>query len=156
MFEFLFDIIPKKREVFERLFHGYEIGAGSSISRGVKIIFNDKRRKGRFVVKENTFIGADCILDITGDITIGRNVQVAPGVMIFTHDSSKSREKPRIRGVVIEDNAYLGAGSIILPGVTVGENAIVGAGAVVTKDVKPKTIVGGVPAKLIPKKKNSD
>jgi len=53
------------------------------------------------------------------------------------------------REIVIEKDAWLGAGVIVLPGVKIGEGAIIGAGAVVTKDVEPFTIVGGVPAKKI-------
>lgn len=48
-------------------------------------------------------------------------------------------------------NAWIGAGTTILPGVTVGENAVVAAGTVVTKDVEANTIVGGNPAKFIKK-----
>ena len=51
----------------------------------------------------------------------------------------------------IEDKVWLGANVTILQGVTIGEGAIVVAGAVVTKDVAPRTIVGGVPAKFIKK-----
>jgi acetyltransferase-like isoleucine patch superfamily enzyme len=53
------------------------------------------------------------------------------------------------QGIVIEDNAWIGAGAIILDGVRVGRGAVVAAGAVVTQDVPPHTIVGGVPAKVI-------
>lgn len=51
--------------------------------------------------------------------------------------------------VVIEDWAYVGAFSQIMPGVTVGEGAIVAAGSIVTKSVLPHTVVGGNPAKYI-------
>jgi acetyltransferase-like isoleucine patch superfamily enzyme len=53
--------------------------------------------------------------------------------------------------VVIRDKVWLGARVTICPGVTIGEGAIVGAGAVVTKDVSPRTVVAGVPAKVIRK-----
>lgn len=49
----------------------------------------------------------------------------------------------------IEDKVWLGANVTVLQGVTIGEGAIVAAGAVVTKDVPPRTVVGGIPAKLL-------
>ena len=48
-----------------------------------------------------------------------------------------------------KDGAWIGARVILLPGVTVGEGVVVASGAVVTKDVSPRTIVGGNPAKFI-------
>ena len=51
--------------------------------------------------------------------------------------------------VVIEDWAYIGAFSQIMPGVTIGEGALVAAGSVVTKSVAPHTVVGGNPARYI-------
>ena len=53
------------------------------------------------------------------------------------------------RPVRIGDKVWVGANATILPGVTIGDGAIVAAGAVVTKDVAPRTVVGGVPAKVI-------
>ncbi|MCW7074409.1 MAG: hypothetical protein OCU24_00970 [Candidatus Methanospirare jalkutatii] len=149
MFEALFEILPKQiRGKMERIFHGYDIDPTARISPGVKIIYNDKRRK-KLKIGKNVFIGINCVLDITKGIVIKDDVQIAPNVMIFTHDSSKDRKNPIERGVIIEEGAYIGAGAIILHGVRVGKNAIVGAGAVVTRDVDDNAIVGGVPAKVL-------
>lgn len=51
--------------------------------------------------------------------------------------------------IAIQNDAWIGAGTIILPGVTVGECSVVGAGSVVTKDVPPYTVVAGNPAKFL-------
>ena len=51
--------------------------------------------------------------------------------------------------IIIEYDVWIGVIVTILPGVTVGEGAVIGAGAVVTKNVKPFSIVAGVPAKII-------
>lgn len=87
-------------------------------------------------------------------VTIGNNVQVTHGVSIHTHGGGNSVRKEHpdfdIFGkVVIEDWAYIGAFSQIMPGVIVGEGALVAAGSVVTRSVAPHTVVAGNPAKYI-------
>jgi len=86
-------------------------------------------------------------------VTIEDNVDIGPGVKIVTHDSSYHNINPEIPiltdEVIIKKNAYIGTGAIILPGVTIGESSIVAAGAVVTRDVPPRKIVAGIPAKVI-------
>ncbi len=51
--------------------------------------------------------------------------------------------------ILIKHDAWIGAGSIILPNIIIGEYSVIGAGSVVTKDVPPSTVVAGVPAKRI-------
>ncbi|WP_221410358.1 DapH/DapD/GlmU-related protein [Apibacter muscae] len=69
-------------------------------------------------------------------------------------------EEPHLRHnvytkpIYIQQNAWVGAGAIILPGITIGENAIVAAGSIVTKNVADNTIVAGNPAKPIREIKN--
>ena len=110
---------------------------------------------GNFLVRLT--IGADCEIDhdcsfeLQDEIRIGDQVMVGPESMILTssHElaSRMHRAGPLIRKpVAIEEGARLGARSIVLPGVTVGAGAIVNPGAVVTKDVLPRTRVGGIPA----------
>lgn len=86
-------------------------------------------------------------------VTIKDNAEIGPKAIIIAIDSSYntiSKDIPILYGnVTVERNAYIGAGAIILPGVTIGEYSIVAAGAVVTKDVPPRTVVAGVPAKTI-------
>lgn len=87
-------------------------------------------------------------------ITIGDNVQLTRCVSVHTHGGGNCLRKEHpdfdIFGkVVIEDWAYIGAYSQIMPGVTIGEGALVAAGSIVTKSVAPHTVVAGNPARYI-------
>lgn len=105
-------------------------------------------------------IGDHCLIDTRNWpsepylITIGDHVQVTHGVSIYTHGGGNAIRKEHpdfdvFGKVVIEDWAYIGAFSQIMPGVTIGEGALVAAGSVVTKSVAPHTVVGGNPARYI-------
>lgn len=96
-----------------------------------------------------------------GKLTIGENVMMAPDVKILTlgHNYHRTDIPMCDQGeyaseVIIGNDVWIGIRAIILPGVKIGDGAIVGAGAVVTKDVPPYSIVGGVPAKVIKKRKS--
>lgn len=84
-------------------------------------------------------------------ITIGNNVTIAPHAYLLAHDASTKRDLgyTKIGQIVIKDNVFIGARSLIMPGVTIGENSIVAAGSVITQDVLPNTVVAGNPAKVI-------
>ena len=89
-------------------------------------------------------------------ITIGDNVQITHGVSIHCHGGGNIMRRTipdfdAFGKVIIQDWAYIGAYSQIMPGVTIGEGAIVAAGSIVTKSVPPYTIVGGNPARTIGK-----
>lgn len=87
-------------------------------------------------------------------VTIGDHVQLTRNVSIHTHGGGNSIRKEHpdfdvFGKVIIEDWAYIGAYSQIMPGVTIGEGALVAAGSIVTKSVSPHTVVGGNPARVI-------
>jgi acetyltransferase-like isoleucine patch superfamily enzyme len=93
---------------------------------------------------------------IIGPVTIGDHVNLAQGITVtaLNHnfaDTTKRIDEQGIttRPVVIGDDVWIGANAVILPGVTIGRHAVIAAGAVVTKDVPEKSLVGGVPAKII-------
>jgi UDP-2-acetamido-3-amino-2,3-dideoxy-glucuronate N-acetyltransferase len=135
------------------------IGQGTSIWQFVVIL------KGA-TIGTNSNICAQCLIE--GDVVIGDNVTLKSGVQIwdgtrignnvfigpnatFTNDPlPRSKQYPtNFTGIIIKDHASIGANATILPGVTVSEYAMVGAGAVVTKDVPPRAVVVGNPAKVI-------
>lgn len=108
------------------------------------------------IVGENCVIGWGSVIDCLGQVTIEDNVFFGHRVMILTgrHDYSLfglERQMATLPGksVKIETGVWICSGAIICPGVTIGKHAVIAAGAVVTKDVKPYTVVGGNPAKLI-------
>ena len=101
---------------------------------------------------KNVFINSDCKFQDQGGVYIGDDVLIGHNVVFATlnHD-----EDPDSRGnliaapIKIGNKVWIGSNATILSGVNVGDGAIIAAGAVVTKDVKEKSIVAGVPAKFI-------
>lgn len=83
-------------------------------------------------------------------IQIGEGVRCGANVTIT--DSDWHSDDPRSAGsesVVIEDNVWLGANTIVLKGVTVGKNSLIGANSVVVKSIPPNVIAAGNPCKVI-------
>jgi maltose O-acetyltransferase len=111
-----------------------------------------------YIIGKDVYIGEDILisdeLDDRNNIIIGDRVSIASRVSFITSSAPNfSRLRPYVKTVngviVIKNDSWIGAGVIILPNVTIGEFAVVGAGSVITRDVPPKTIVAGVPAKVI-------
>ena len=87
---------------------------------------------------------------------LGDRVSISPKcifiLMSHPNNSNIRNFVPQHNGdIIIEEDAWIGAGTIILPGIHIGKGAIIGAGSVVTKDVEPYTIVAGNPARIIRK-----
>jgi len=82
-------------------------------------------------------------------VVIGDNCIFGPQVAIRDDDAHEIIGSARMAPIIIGDNVWVGTRAIILKGVTIGDGAIVAAGAVVTKDVPPRAIVGGNPARVI-------
>jgi acetyltransferase-like isoleucine patch superfamily enzyme len=117
---------------------------------------------GNITIGENCSINPYTVLYGHGNLTIGNNVLIAGHCLVIPanhkfDDVNKpiSKQGETRKGIVIEDDVWIGSGCRILDGVNIGTGAIVAAGAVVNKDVPPFTIVGGVPAKIIKLRKEN-
>ena len=106
-------------------------------------------------VENDTTIGAMTKIQaeayITAYTTLEEHVFIAPCV-VTTNDNWMGRTEKRfglVKGPTIRRGARIGGGAILCPGVEIGEEAFVGAGAVVTKDVPPRTVVVGNPARVL-------
>jgi len=135
-----------RRYLFQLL--GAKIGAGTII-RGGGYIYGSSLSTGL-----NCQINRGCYFDFTASITFGDNVVIGHGVTFITAKhkiGDVTRRAGAIEGcpITVEDGAWIGANSTILPGVVIHQGAIVAAGAVVTKDVSPNCVVAGVPAKIL-------
>jgi acetyltransferase-like isoleucine patch superfamily enzyme len=129
----------------------YRIHSRTSIRNAQNIFLGD-----------NVRITMDCCIwaEKNSKIVIGDNVLIGPGVKIFaSNHGMEMNNEPMVyqkrveKDIVIEDDVWIGANSIIVSGVTIRKGAIVGAGSVVTKDVSAGSIYAGVPAKFVKKRR---
>ncbi len=132
-----------------------EIGDGVFIGQYVML---QGRHDGYCTIGEKVWIGPYAYFDARA-LVIEDYVGIGPGARILgsTH-TGIPRDVPVIqtdlvvKPVTICRGSDIGVSAVVLPGVTIGEGAIVGAGAVVTNNVKPNTVVAGVPAKVLKKR----
>lgn len=102
-----------------------------------------------------TWIGAFTVIDGSGGLVIGAGCDISSGVHIYTHSSVRRCVSGRRfaeverRATRIGDRVFIGANAVVNMGVTIGDEAVVAAGAVVTRDVAARTVVAGVPARVV-------
>jgi acetyltransferase-like isoleucine patch superfamily enzyme len=155
-----------------------EIGDGTIVSTGA-VVFAGAKVGARVIlgdqscVRERVTVGDDVVIGrgslVENDTTIGAMTKIQAGAyitaystledhvfvapcVVTTNDNFMGRTERRhelIEGPTIRRGARIGGGAILLPGVEIGEEAFVGAGAVVTKNVEPRMIVVGNPARVM-------
>jgi len=122
----------------------------------------DHTKIGAFVeIQKNALVGNRCKISshtfICEGVTIEDEVFVGHGV-VFINDAYprataggrlQTETDWKVEPTLVKRGASIGSGAVILSNVTIGEGAIVGAGAVVTKDVPPRAIVAGNPARIL-------
>jgi acetyltransferase-like isoleucine patch superfamily enzyme len=159
-----------------------DVGPGTSLGARLRIkpitVFSDRLLKvtlghhvnlepdvtiqgqGNVTIGDWSTIGSHTIIGCSDSVTVGVAALIASGVSIrdTNHAFADTEQYMSSQGIttapiVIEDDVWIGANAVVTAGVTIGRGSIVGANAVVTKDVEPWSIVGGVPARLIRKRK---
>ena len=129
----------------------FELGDGAMISRGCLL----SAKEGPISIASRATLGAHCVLYSFGGIEIGADTMIAANCYIGggNYDARGRADIPMHkqplpgRGVVIEEDCWIGAGVTVVDGVRIGAGSVVGAGAVVLRDVPVGIIVGGVPAR---------
>lgn len=141
-----------------------DIGSGCLIQAQLVV----ERDESKLVIGDGVSMGGGTIVDCAHDIAIERDVIISYECIIADCDNHSIYPELRVGDVAnwknhrkqdwrlasmkpirICEGAWIGARSIILKGVTIGAGAVVGMGSVVTKDVPPRTIVGGNPARVL-------
>jgi UDP-2-acetamido-3-amino-2,3-dideoxy-glucuronate N-acetyltransferase len=117
------------------------IGASTVIGRG-SVVDNDVIVGARAKVQTGVYLTAFTLVE--DDVFVG------PGA-VTTNDDTMSRHgaDTPLRGATLRRACRIGGGAVLTPGVEIGEEAYVAAGAVVTRDVPPRTVVMGVPARVV-------
>jgi acetyltransferase-like isoleucine patch superfamily enzyme len=137
---------------------GIDIGENTLVMHHAELHVYNFRNLPHAGIKigRDSLIGEFNVLRGQGGITIGDRVYTSPLVQIAAVDHVfADPARPFVeqgitaRGIVVEDDVWIGAGAIITDGVRVGCGAVVAAGAVVTSDVPPHTVVAGVPARVV-------
>jgi acetyltransferase-like isoleucine patch superfamily enzyme len=107
-------------------------------------------------IGQDTFIGLNVCISGPGNIKIGKHCLIAAhtGIYANNHNFTDPMEPIKYqgitcKGIVIEDDCWLGHGVKVLDGVTIGKGSVIGAGAVVTKDIPPFSVAVGIPARVI-------
>ena len=137
---------------------GITIGDGTFIMHHSMLhVFNFRNLpRAAITIGANCFIGEFNVVRGQGGVHIGDSVYTGPLVQIVAvnhvyDDPGRPIREQGItaRGIVIEDDVWIGAGAAVLDGVTIGRGSVIGAGAVVADDIPPYSIAVGTPAKPI-------
>ena len=146
--------IPQLRKILFSL-------SGASFGKNTVIMdvkFINLHRKGfkGFITGKNCFIGDETLVDLYNSVVLEDNVTIAQRVTVLTHTNVGYKDHPlqkyfpkNSKPVKFENGSVIGSSSTILPGITIGQESFVAAGSIVTKNVPPKTLVAGVPAKKV-------
>lgn len=169
-------LLSKERMRVRRLTKKYNQSSPTSLKKRTKLLFKILGKRGdkciihppfycdygyNIQVGENFFANYNCTMLDVNKIIIGKNVMLAPGVIITTaghpiHPDIRNSGLEYGKPIEIGDNVWIGANAVINPDVTIGNNVVVGSGSVVTSDIPSNVVCAGNPARIIRKITESD
>lgn len=132
--------------------HGLHFGRNVTIGRYTEIRPSSYYGVGQIgyglEMGDFSSIGPFGFVGCSGKVVIGNNVMIGPRVSLFAEnhnfdDSSSTIMSQGVnnKGIMIEDDCWIGSGVIILDGVTIGHGSVIGAGTLITKSVPPESVV---------------
>jgi acetyltransferase-like isoleucine patch superfamily enzyme len=141
-----------------------DVTKGGSVTIGRRSVLDEgaiiSTFGGHISIGENCSFNSYCVIYGHGNLSIGSNVRVATHTVIIPANHKYDdinipiyKQGMRKKGIKIKDNVWIGAGCKILDGVTIGSGSIIAAGSVVNKDLGSNCIYGGVPVKLLKRRK---
>ena len=107
---------------------------------------------GRIEIGNHTFINYGSSIAARASVQIGSHCHLGHYTFVMDndqHDVVSHTELPRSDPVIIEDHVWIGSKAVILPGVRIGSRAVIGAGSIVTKDIPPRCVAAGNPARVL-------
>jgi acetyltransferase-like isoleucine patch superfamily enzyme len=138
--------------------NGIEIGSNTYVMHHAELhVYNFRDLPHAFIkIGHDSLIGEFNVLRGQGGITIGNRVYTSPLVQLVAVNHVFSDPKLSFveqgitaQGIIVEDDVWIGSGAIITDGVRIGHGSVVAAGAVVTRDVPPRSVVAGIPARVV-------
>ncbi len=137
---------------------GHECGANVKICSSVTIFI-----QGKLIVGDDSWLGHEVMFaGGRADVRLGSRVDIAPRVLFATgtHELMKVGDRAAGRGyslpIVLGDGVWVCAGATVLGGSNIGNYSVIAAGAVVRGEFPPRSLIGGVPARLIRTLEESD
>ncbi|MGO4684089.1 acyltransferase [Hyphomicrobium sp. 2TAF46] len=137
-----------------RNFGSLIIGQRASLVSGAVPIQLSTERDGKLEIGARTFMNYGCSIVATKLVSIGPNCKIGMEVLMMDNDFHQidpveRAVRPASAPIVLEENVWLGARVIVLSGVTIGAGSVVAAGSVVTRDIPPRSVAAGQPARVI-------
>jgi acetyltransferase-like isoleucine patch superfamily enzyme len=128
------------------------LGKGVSLNGTVVPIELVTYASGRIEIGNHTFINYGSSIAARDSVKIGSHCLLGHYTFVMDndqHDVVKHMDLPKSKPIIIEDHVWIGSKAIILPGVRIGSHSTIGAGSIVTRDIPPRCVAAGNPARVL-------